>query len=78
MPSYVVRYAATWCLMRNIIGWYFNQVMFTNPSDHLSRTESMYGNGNWGTDAANKTTQVTTPSREKHKNGIKGAGEFEM
>ena len=35
---------------KDIIGWYFNQVLSTTPSVHLSRT-CMYNNGNWGTDA---------------------------
>ena len=35
---------------KDIIGWYFNQVLSTTPSEHLSRT-CMYNNGNWGTDA---------------------------
>ena len=35
---------------KDIIGWYFNQVLSTTPSEHLSRT-CVYNNGNWGTDA---------------------------
>ena len=35
---------------KDIIGWYFNQVLSTTPSEHLSRT-CMYNNGNWDTDA---------------------------
>ena len=30
---------------KDIIGWYFNQVMSTTPSEHLSRT-CVYNNGN--------------------------------
>ena len=35
---------------KDVIGWYFAQVLSTTPADHLSRT-CMYNDGNWGTDA---------------------------
>ena len=35
---------------KDVIGWYFAQVLSTTPADHLSIT-CMYNDGNWGTDA---------------------------
>ena len=35
---------------KDIIGWYFTQILSTTPSDYLNNT-CMYDNGIWGTDA---------------------------